>query len=69
MPLIVDHAQRRVTVLDRIRNDAHRQQIVDLVQTDLLALQLLEHRIGALHAAVDARRNPFARQQLLRRYA
>ena len=69
MPFVVDHAQRRVAVLYRIGDDAHRQQIVDLVQRDLLPLQLLEDRIGALDAAIDARRNAFARAVLLDRCA
>ena len=62
MPLVVNHAQRRVAVLHRIGDDAHGEQIVDLIERDLLALQFLEHRIGALHAAFDAGRNAFARQ-------
>ena len=65
MPLVVDHAQRRVAVLHRVGDDAHGQQIVHLVERDLLPLQLLEDRVGALHAAVDARRNSFARQMHL----
>ena len=68
-PLVVDHAERGVAVLHRIGDDAQGQQIVDLVERDLLALQLLVDRIGALDAAVHARRNAFARAARLRRSA
>ena len=51
MPFIVDHSQRGITVFHRIRNDADGEQIVNLIQRDLLALQLLEHRVGALEPA------------------
>ena len=61
-PLVVDHAQRGVAVLHRIGDDAQRHQVVDLVERDLLAAQLLEDGIGPLEAAVDARRNAFAAQ-------
>ena len=62
MPLVVDHAERGVAVLDRIGDDAQGQQIVDLVDADLLALHLLVDRVGALDAAFDAGGNAFARQ-------
>src|SRR6185437_5147883 len=42
MPLIVNNTERRVTILYRIRNDAHSKKIVNLVQNDFLALELLE---------------------------
>src|SRR5579872_5549222 len=62
MPLVVNDAESRVAVLDGIRNDAHGKKVVDLVQDNLLALELLKHRVGPLHASFDARGNPFARQ-------
>ena len=62
MPLVVDHAQGGVTVLHRIGNDADGEKIVDLVQDDFLALELLEDGVGALHAGFDVRGNPFAGQ-------
>ena len=62
MPLVVNDAQSGVTVLHRIGNDAHSEKIVDLVQDDLLALELLEHGVGPFHASFDARGNPFAGQ-------
>ena len=69
MPFVVDHAQRGVAVLHRIGDDAQGQQIVNLVERDLLPLQLLKNRIGALDAAFDARRNAFARADSLPRCA
>jgi len=38
VPFIVKDAQRRITVLDGIGDDAHGEQVVDLVERDLLAL-------------------------------
>ena len=61
-PLVVDHAERGVAVLDRIGDDAQRHQVVDLVDRDLLALEFLEDGVGPLDAAFDARGNAFAAQ-------
>src|ERR1022692_4241231 len=61
-PLIVDHPQRRVAVLDRVGEDAQRHEIVDLVERDLLAAHFLEDGVGPFQAAIDARRNAFAAQ-------
>jgi len=57
----VNDTQRRVTILDRICDDAQRQQIIDLIQPDFLALHFLVNRVGPFHAAFDAGRNTFAR--------
>ncbi len=67
MPFIMDDAQRGITVLHRIGNDAHGEQVVHLIERDLLPLQLLKHGIRALLASIDARRNTLARQQHLNR--
>src|SRR6185437_1988934 len=61
-PLVVDDAKGRVAVLDRIRDDAERHQIVDLIDCDLLPAQFLENGVRTLHAAINARRNAFAPQ-------
>src|SRR5665213_447007 len=62
VPLVMDDTQSGVTVLHRIGNDADSQKIVNLIQDDFLALELLEYGVGALHADFDARGNPFAGQ-------
>ena len=43
----------RVAVLDGLRDHAQRDEVVDLVERNLLALQLLVDRPEALDAAVD----------------
>ena len=47
----------RVTVLDVVGDDAHGEQVVDLLDGNLLAAQLLPDAVEALDAALDARRN------------
>src|ERR1035437_4579562 len=61
-PLIVDHTERRVAVLDRVGEDAQRHEIVDLVERDLLAAHFLEDGEGPLEAAIDTRGDAFAAQ-------
>ena len=52
-PHLVDHAQSRIAVADRVGNDAHGQQIVNLIDRAVLPQALLMNGIEALHAAVD----------------
>ena len=52
-PRLMDDAQRGVAVLDRLRDDPQRDEVVDLIEVDLLALQLLVDAEQALDAAVD----------------
>ena len=61
-PFVVDDAEGGVAVLHRIGDDAQGQKIVHLIHVDLLPLHLLIDRIGALDAAVDARRDAFPPQ-------
>ena len=51
-PDVVNDAQHCVAVLQRARDDAHGKQIVDLIDGNALALQLLVDRIQALDAAL-----------------
>ena len=52
-PHLMDHAERRVAVADGVRNHAHGQQVVNLIDRAVLAQTLLVNGIEALHAAVD----------------
>ncbi len=52
-PGLVDDAERGVAVLDRLGHDAERDEVVDLIEVDLLALELLVDAEQALDAAVD----------------
>ena len=52
-PRLVDDAERPVTVLHRLRDDAQRHHVVDLVELDLLLLELLVDAEEPLDAAVD----------------
>ena len=45
--------ERRVAVLHRLRDDAQRHEVVDLIELDLLASQLLMDAEQALDPAVD----------------
>ena len=54
-PRLVDDAERGVAVLDRLRHDAQRDEVVDLIEVDLLPLQLLVDAEQPLDAAVDLR--------------
>ncbi len=56
-----------ITVLNRIGDNAHGEQIVDLFERDLLFLELLINRVRALDPRVHARRNAFAPQFRLHR--
>ena len=56
------HPQCRITILHRIGDDAHCDQVINLVERNLLATQLLENGVGTLDAPVDARRNALAPQ-------
>ncbi len=62
MPQCVDHAQRRVAVLYRVRDNPQRRQIVNLIEPDLLPPHLLENRIRPFDSPIDARRNSFFAQ-------
>jgi hypothetical protein len=52
-PGLVDDAERGVAVLDAVGHDAERDEIVDLLELDLLALQLLRDAPQSLDAPVD----------------
>src|SRR6185312_2174009 len=62
-PLVMDYAQRAVAVLHRIRNDAKAEKIVDLIERDLLALQLLIDGVSPFDAGLHPRRNALAAQR------
>src|ERR1039457_3585697 len=64
-PLVVDHAQGGVAVLHRVGDDTQRHQVVDLLDGDFLALDLLIDGIRPLEAAFHARGNAFAAQLAL----
>ncbi len=49
-PLIVNDAQHGVAIGFRLRNDAQRQHVVDLVHRDALPLQLLPDAVKPLDA-------------------
>ena len=57
-PDVVHHAKRRVAVALVIGNDAHREQIVDLLEAALLANDLAVQRVQTLHARCELRGNP-----------
>ena len=59
-PFVVNHAERAVAVLDGVGDDADGKQVVDLVERDLLALELLVDGIGTLDARFHAGRNALA---------
>ena len=50
----MDDAERRVAVLHRLRDHAQRDEVVDALEVDLLALQLQVDAVEALDAAVEA---------------
>ena len=52
-PHLMDHAQRRVAVANRVGNHAHGQQIVNLVDRAMLAQAFLMNGIEPLDAAID----------------
>ena len=54
-PLVVDDAQHGVAVRFRLRDDAQRQHVVDLVHRNALPLQLLPDAVNALDAGFHPR--------------
>src|SRR5580658_4554684 len=64
-PLVVNHTQRGVAVFDRVGDDAQGHQIVNLLDGDFLALDLLINGIRPLEAPFYARGNAFAAQFVL----
>src|SRR5262249_20351911 len=52
-PRLVDDAERAVTVFDPFSDHAQRDEVVDLFEIDLLALELLMDAPEALDASVD----------------
>ena len=56
-PRVVNDSQGAVTVLDVVGDDAHGEQIVDLLDGNLLAAQLLPDAVEPLDAALDPRRD------------
>ena len=53
-PRLVNDAERGVTVLHRGRDDAQRDEVVNLIEIDLLGVELEPDAVEALDAAVDA---------------
>src|SRR5690606_37622018 len=49
----VDHAERLITLLDRIDDDAERHDVGELLERDVLALHLQPDRARTLLAAGD----------------
>ena len=54
---MVHHAQRRVAAALGVRDHAHRQQVVHLLQAALLPQNFAVQRIEALHARFEFRRD------------
>ena len=52
-PRLMDDAERAVAVLHRLRHDAQRDHVVDLIELDLLLLELLVDAEQPLDPAVD----------------
>ena len=52
-PRLVNDAERRVAVLHAVGDDAQRHEVVDLIELDALALELLIDAVEALQPAVD----------------
>jgi len=50
---LVDHAQRSITVFYRIDDDAHRKQIVYLIQCLVLVYHLFIYAEKMLHTSVN----------------
>jgi len=63
----VDDAQGRVTVADRVGDHAHGKQVIDLVDSAMLAEAFLMNRIEPLDPALDFGRNPVFLQPLSNR--
>ena len=59
-PRLVNDAERRVAVLHALGDDAQRHEVVDLIELDALALELLIDAVEALQPAVDLRDGNFA---------
>ncbi len=67
-PVVMDHAQSRVAMANFIRSDDPRgDQIVNLIQTDLLAPQFFPDRIEPLDASFDEHKRHFRFVHLLLR--
>ncbi len=52
-PHLMDHAERRVAVADRVGDDAYGEQVVNLIDRAMLPQTLSVNGVEALHAAVD----------------
>ena len=52
-PHLMDHAQRRVAIADRVGDHANGEQIVNLIDRAMLAQTFLVNRVQALDAAID----------------
>jgi hypothetical protein len=61
-PFAVDGAEGAIAVFDAVGDDPEGEEVVDLVDADLLALQFLVDAEGALEASFDAGRDVFARE-------
>src|SRR6185437_1401207 len=56
-PEAMDHSQRGVTVTDRPDDDAHRPDVEELLERQLLALHLAVDAVHVFRPAVDLRLN------------
>src|SRR6185503_13473235 len=52
-PRLMNDAERRVAILDRLGNDTQRNEVVDALEVDLLAFQLQVDALKALDASVE----------------
>ena len=50
---LVDHAERSIAVLHRVHDDAHRKQVIHLVQRLVLVHHLLVDTEEMLHPSVN----------------
>ena len=54
----MDHTQCRITVLHRLHDDTHSEEIIDLIQSLMLVLHLLVDTEKMLYTAIDFRIDP-----------
>src|SRR4029077_1204260 len=56
-PHLMDHAERRVAVAYGVGNDAHGEEVVNLIDRSMLPQTFLVNGIEALYASFDFRGN------------
>ena len=54
----MNHTQCRITVLHRLHDDTHSEEIIDLIQRLMLVLHLLVDTEKMLYTAIDFRIDP-----------